>query len=68
MNAERGWRQELVSLAETLEFNAKHMIAEDTLQDAWKMLLDAREQMANDAARLRAIIASIGPEDTRPAA
>ena len=37
------------AIIETLQFNSRHMIAEDSLQDAWKMLDLAREQWATDA-------------------
>lgn len=37
------------AIIETLQFNSRHMIAERSLQDAWKMLDMAREQWAIDA-------------------
>lgn len=44
---------ELQSSIDTHEFNSRHMIAEDSLQDAWKMLDMAREQFQVDANSLR---------------
>ncbi len=46
-------------MADVMEFNSKHMIAEDSLQDAWHMLAMATEQYGVDAAHLRAWIADI---------
>lgn len=48
----------LQSSIDTHEFNARHMIAEDSLQDAWKMLDLAREQFQVDANALRIPLAT----------
>lgn len=44
---------DLQSSIDTHEFNSRHMIAEDSLQDAWKMLDMAREQFQVDANSLK---------------
>jgi hypothetical protein len=44
---------DLQSSIDTHEFNSRHMIAEDSLRDAWKMLDMAREQFQVDANSLR---------------
>jgi hypothetical protein len=49
---------DLQSSIDTHEFNARHMIAEDSLQDAWKMLDLAREQFQVDANALRIPLAT----------
>lgn len=49
----------LQSSIDAHEFNSRHMIAEDSLQDAWKMLDMARDQFQVDANSLRIPLARI---------
>lgn len=50
---------EAEQMASVMEFNSKHMIAEDSLQDAWHMLKMATEQYGVDAGHLRQWIADL---------
>lgn len=64
-----GWREgevasKLREIAEGLEFNSRHIIAEDTIVDAFAMLEAAKGVMADYAAELRA---TLGPAPPPPA-
>jgi hypothetical protein len=54
----------------TMQFNAKHMIAEDSLQDAWKMLELAKQQFSTDAVSVQEAVdiarAAIQVEESKP--